>query len=66
MGVSDQHHALVALCPRERTLGTHWIGGCEGLRSGLDTEDRGKILCLCRGWNPGRPVVQSVVRHYTD
>jgi hypothetical protein len=27
-----------------------------GLRAGLDTEARGKILCLCRGSNPGRPV----------
>jgi hypothetical protein len=31
-----------------------------------DTEDRGKILCPCRGSNPDRPVVQPVVRHYTD
>jgi hypothetical protein len=37
-----------------------------GLRAGLDTKARGKILCLCRGLNPDRPVVQSVVRHYTD
>jgi hypothetical protein len=37
-----------------------------GLRAGLDTEVRGKILCPCRGSNPDRPVVQSVVRHYTD
>jgi hypothetical protein len=28
-------------------------------------EDRGKILCPCRGSNPDRPVVQPVVRHYT-
>jgi hypothetical protein len=36
-----------------------------GPRAGLDTEDRGKILCPCRGSNPDRPVVQPVVRHYT-
>jgi hypothetical protein len=24
-------------------------------RAGLDTEARGKILCTCRGSNPGRP-----------
>jgi hypothetical protein len=36
-----------------------------GLRAGLDTEDRGKILCPCRGSNPDRPDVQPVVRHYT-
>jgi hypothetical protein len=33
-----------------------------GLRAGLDTEARGKILCVCRNRTP---VVQSVVRHYT-
>jgi hypothetical protein len=30
------------------------------------TKVRRKILCLCRGSNLDRPVVQSVVRHYTD
>jgi hypothetical protein len=30
------------------------------------TQARGKILCLCRGSNFNRPVVQPVVRHYTD
>jgi hypothetical protein len=33
------------------------------LRAGLDTETRGKIHCLRGGPNP---VVQCVVRHYTD
>jgi hypothetical protein len=27
-----------------------------GLRAGLDTKVKGKILCPCRGSNPGRPV----------
>jgi hypothetical protein len=27
-----------------------------GPRAGLDAEARRKILCLCRGSNPGRPV----------
>jgi hypothetical protein len=31
----------------------------------LDKEAIGKILCLCRGSNPDRPVVQPVVRHST-
>jgi hypothetical protein len=48
--------------PGERTPGT---GGWVGLKAGLDTEARGKILCPCRGSNPACPVVQSVVRHYT-
>jgi hypothetical protein len=33
-----------------------------GPRAGLDTEDRGKILCPCRGSNPDRPIFQPVVR----
>jgi hypothetical protein len=66
MGVSGQRHALAALCPGERTPSTHCTGGWVGLRAGLDTEVRGKILCFCRGSNPNRLVIQSVVRHYTD
>jgi hypothetical protein len=45
---------------------THWIGGWVGLKAGLDTETRGNILCLYRVSNPGRPVFQSVFRHYAD
>jgi hypothetical protein len=41
--------------PLESTPGTHWVGGSVGLRAGLDTEDGGKIPCLCRGSNSGRP-----------
>jgi hypothetical protein len=48
--------------PGERTPGTHWTGGWVGPRTGLDTEDRGKIPCPCRGSNPDLPVVQPVVR----
>jgi hypothetical protein len=55
-----------AFTPGERTPGTHCTGGWVGPRAGLDTEDRGKILCPRRGSNPDRPVVQPVVRHYTD
>jgi hypothetical protein len=51
--------------PGERTPGTHWTGGWVGPRAGLDIEDGGKILCLCRESNPDSPVVQPVVRHYT-
>jgi hypothetical protein len=39
--------------------GIHWIGGWVGLRAGLDTGARGKILC--RGSNPGRPVCRQTV-----
>jgi hypothetical protein len=46
MGVSGQRHAPAALYPRERTPGTHWIGGWMGPRAGLDAGARRKILCL--------------------
>jgi hypothetical protein len=65
VGVSGQCHAPAALCHEERTPGNHWTRGWEGPRAGLDTEARGKIVCSRRGSNPGRPVVQPVVRHYT-
>jgi hypothetical protein len=51
--------------PRGKDPGTNCTGGWVGLRAGLDTETRGKILCPCRGSNSDRPVVQPVVRHYT-
>jgi hypothetical protein len=54
-----------AFTPGERTPGTHCTGGWVDRRAGLDTEARGKILCLRRGSNPDHPVVQPVVRHYT-
>jgi hypothetical protein len=34
----------------------HWIGGCVGLRAGMDKEARGTILCFCWDSNPGHPV----------
>jgi hypothetical protein len=55
-----------AFTPGEWTPGLHCTGGWVGPRAGLDTKARGKILCPCRGLNPGRPVVQTIVRHYTD
>jgi hypothetical protein len=63
---SGQCHAPVALYPRERIPGTHCIGDSVDFSGGLDTEAMGKVPCLCRGSNHGRPVVKSVVRHYTD
>jgi hypothetical protein len=61
-GVSGQRHVPAALYPWESTNGTHWIGGWVCFRAGLDTEARGKILCLCQGSNLNRKIVQSVVR----
>jgi hypothetical protein len=32
-----------------------------GLRAGLNTDARGKILCFCRRSNPGRPVCSHIL-----
>jgi hypothetical protein len=64
-GVSGQRHAPAVLYHRGKNPGTNCTGGWVGLRAGLDTEDREKSSCLCRGSNPDRPVVQSVARHCT-
>jgi hypothetical protein len=45
-----------ALTPGKEPPGTHCTGGWVGPRAGLDAEVRGKILCLCRGSNPGSTV----------
>jgi hypothetical protein len=57
--VSGQRHARVALYPpppRGKDPGTHRKGGWVSLGAGVDTQARGKILCLCRGSNLARPV----------
>jgi hypothetical protein len=58
IGVSGQCHApaMPRFTPRERTPSTHWIGGWMGPRASLDAEAQRKILCPCRGSNPGHPV----------
>jgi hypothetical protein len=61
MGVSGQCHALAAFCLRGKTPGTHWIGGCVGLRAGLDIEARGQILCLCQESNPSHTVCSQTL-----
>jgi hypothetical protein len=47
--------------PRERTPGTHCTGSWAGPRASLDAKARGKILCLCRGSNPDRPVCSQTL-----
>jgi hypothetical protein len=43
-----------ALPPGKEPPGTHCTGGWVGHRAGLDAEAKGRILCPCRGSNPGR------------
>jgi hypothetical protein len=57
MGVSGQRQALAVLYLRERILGIRWVG----LRDRLDTQARGKILCLHQGSNPGRTVCSQTL-----
>jgi hypothetical protein len=38
-----------------RNPGIHWIGGCVGLRDGLDAVAKRKIPSPCRESNPDRP-----------
>jgi hypothetical protein len=47
-GVRGQGHAPAALYSRERTPSTHCVGGSVCLGVGLDSEARGKTLCLCQ------------------
>jgi hypothetical protein len=64
MGVSGQRHASATLYPREGTPDTHSTGGWVGLRAGLDTEDRGKILSPLSGIEPrslGRPFCSQTI-----
>jgi hypothetical protein len=55
-GVSGQHHDTAAIYRWGKDPDIHWTGGWVGLRAGLYTEARGKILWLCQGSNPGHLV----------
>jgi hypothetical protein len=48
--------------PGERTPGTHCTGYWVGLRSGLDTEDRGKKPLFLPGIEPRSPRRPAVLR----
>jgi hypothetical protein len=61
MVLSGQLHATAALYHRERTPGTHRTRGWVGFRAGLGTEEKSFASAGGR-----TPVVQSVVRLYTD
>jgi len=61
MGVSGKCHASAALYSQETTTGTHWKGGWMDLRARLHKDARGKILCIYRGANSGRPVCSQTL-----
>jgi hypothetical protein len=50
--------------PGKWTPCTHCTGGWVCPTTGLDSEARVKVLCLCRGSNLDHLVVLSVARHY--
>jgi hypothetical protein len=52
--------------PRERTPGTHWIGGWVGSRAVLHAMVTRKIPSRRREPNPRTPIVQPVAQRYTD
>jgi hypothetical protein len=52
--------------PRERALGTHWIGGWVGPRAVLDAVVKREIPSPRRESNPRTPTVQPVAQRYTD
>jgi hypothetical protein len=61
MGVSGQLHAPAAFYPQEKAYDTHRIEGWVSLSAGLDIEATGKILHLCLGSNPYRPVCSQTL-----
>jgi hypothetical protein len=52
--------------PKERTPGTHWIGGWVGPRAILNAVVKRKIPSPHRESNPRTPIVQPVAQGYTD
>jgi hypothetical protein len=52
--------------PRERTRGTHWIGGWVGPRAVLDAVVKRKLPSPRLELNPRTPIDQPVAQRYTD
>jgi hypothetical protein len=61
--VSAERYVPAALTSGEWTPGTHWIEGWVGLRAGLETGTRETYISSAGNRTP---VVQCVVRDYTD
>jgi hypothetical protein len=56
----DELHAPAALPPKERSPGTHWLGGRVGPRVGLDAVEKREKSCTAG--NQTRAVLRSVGR----
>jgi hypothetical protein len=54
------------LYPKERALGTYWIGDWVGSRAVLDAMVKRKIPNFRRDSNLDHPIVQPVVSPYSD
>jgi hypothetical protein len=52
--------------PRQRSPGSHWIGGWVGSRAVLEEEVKKKIPSLFWESNPRTPIVQPLAQRYTD
>jgi hypothetical protein len=61
--MSGQRQAPATLYPREWAIGSLWLGVWVGLITGPDIEARGKYFASAVDRTP---VVQTVVRHYTE
>jgi hypothetical protein len=60
----DGHcHAEGSVSPRVNDPAMYWIGGWVDINAGLVTKARGKYFVSA---SDRTPVVQSIVRHYTD
>jgi hypothetical protein len=57
---------LRPLCPKERTPGTHWIGGWVGSRTVLETVVKRKFPSPLRESKTRTPIVQPVAQRYID
>jgi hypothetical protein len=66
IGVSGQHHGLAMHEPQGKDPSSHCTGGWAGLRTGLGTEVRGKILCFCWGSNLGHPICSQTLHWGTS
>jgi hypothetical protein len=59
--VSDQRHASAALYPRGKDPWYPFYRRLSGTQSRSGHRDKRKTLCLCRGSNPDRQVVQYTI-----